>query len=249
MRLLRFLTLALISTAIMAGCESDRVSTGGGNSGAPDDMPLRLDENNFDFGFAPQNSLVSHTFWLFSTGTEALEIDSVVPDCGCTNVPLDRNIIPPGDSVALRVLFATNDYETRISLRTQVHYRTSEGAASKQVQIVCTVSENPDSQWPLLIKPYRIEWNSLPNREQNFESFSITNVSERDAILRLIDYRSDLFEISLPTRVQSDDSRVGTLSLHRTPFSGSVISSITIEVENGSRSRITIPITGFVNQE
>ena len=40
---------------------------------------LTISETEFDFGYAPQNSTISHTFWLYSTGEDTLRVDRVVP--------------------------------------------------------------------------------------------------------------------------------------------------------------------------
>ncbi|MBN2226636.1 MAG: hypothetical protein JW763_04675 [candidate division Zixibacteria bacterium] len=40
---------------------------------------LTIPESIFDFGYVPQNSKISHAFWLHSTGTEDLKILSVKP--------------------------------------------------------------------------------------------------------------------------------------------------------------------------
>lgn len=40
---------------------------------------LTIPDSIFDFGFVPQNSEISHIFWLHSTGTETLKILSVKP--------------------------------------------------------------------------------------------------------------------------------------------------------------------------
>lgn len=40
---------------------------------------LTIDEANFDFGYAPQHSKVSHVFWLRSTGDDTLKILNVKP--------------------------------------------------------------------------------------------------------------------------------------------------------------------------
>jgi len=40
---------------------------------------LSFRDTLFEFGYAPQNSTVSHTFWLYSTGTDTVEIHHVVP--------------------------------------------------------------------------------------------------------------------------------------------------------------------------
>ncbi len=40
---------------------------------------LTIPESSFDFGFVPQHSSVSHSFWLYSTGDDELKILKVVP--------------------------------------------------------------------------------------------------------------------------------------------------------------------------
>lgn len=40
---------------------------------------LTIDNSSFNFGFVPQNSKISHDFWLKSTGDDTLKILKVVP--------------------------------------------------------------------------------------------------------------------------------------------------------------------------
>ncbi len=40
---------------------------------------LTIGESSFDFGYAPQNSKISHDFWLYSTGDDTLKILNVKP--------------------------------------------------------------------------------------------------------------------------------------------------------------------------
>lgn len=40
---------------------------------------LEIPISEFDFGYVPQNSKISHTFWLHSTGDDTLKILKVVP--------------------------------------------------------------------------------------------------------------------------------------------------------------------------
>ena len=35
---------------------------------------LTIPETEFDFGYVPQNSKVSHVFWLYSTGEDTLKV-------------------------------------------------------------------------------------------------------------------------------------------------------------------------------
>ena len=40
---------------------------------------LTIGESTFNFGYAPQNSKISHDFWLHSTGEDTLKILNVKP--------------------------------------------------------------------------------------------------------------------------------------------------------------------------
>jgi hypothetical protein len=40
---------------------------------------LEIPDRSFDFGYVPQESHISHVFWLHSTGTDTLKILKVVP--------------------------------------------------------------------------------------------------------------------------------------------------------------------------
>jgi len=40
---------------------------------------LTIPEAEFDFGYVPQHAKISHVFWLYSTGTDSLQIVNVRP--------------------------------------------------------------------------------------------------------------------------------------------------------------------------
>lgn len=40
---------------------------------------LTIPESSFDFGYVPQNSKITHDFWLYSSGDDSLKILKVVP--------------------------------------------------------------------------------------------------------------------------------------------------------------------------
>lgn len=40
---------------------------------------MTMSETEFDFGYVPQNSKVSHVFWIHSAGDDSLKILKVIP--------------------------------------------------------------------------------------------------------------------------------------------------------------------------
>ncbi len=63
---------AVIVIAIFAGL----LLTVASIQGAP---RMELPETEFNFGYAPQNSKVSHVFWIHSVGDDTLRITKIVP--------------------------------------------------------------------------------------------------------------------------------------------------------------------------
>jgi hypothetical protein len=92
------LALTIAASGRLAQAQPARPTTG---------PRIKTDVEIFDFGFVPQNTVVSHTFWLKNTGTAQAHIDKLVPNCGCTQVPPTDSVIAVGDSLPVEVLFGT----------------------------------------------------------------------------------------------------------------------------------------------
>ena len=59
------MTIVLVAVLLAAGLQA-----------AP---RMELPVSEFDFGYAPQHSKISHTFWIHNTGDDTLKILKVVP--------------------------------------------------------------------------------------------------------------------------------------------------------------------------
>ncbi len=67
----------------------------------------------YDFGAIPSGpENVSQVFYIQNTGTEVLEISSVVTSCGCTTANLSSSVIPPGTRADLTVVFDPDYHDT-----------------------------------------------------------------------------------------------------------------------------------------
>jgi hypothetical protein len=67
----------------------------------------------YDFGSIPSGpGNVSQVFYIQNTGTEVLEISSVVTSCGCTTADLSSSVIPPGTRADLTVVFDPDYHDT-----------------------------------------------------------------------------------------------------------------------------------------
>jgi hypothetical protein len=74
------LTMVMV---LLTSCGQGPTQSVEGNGDDPIPTPLQpemtIAEPSFDFGYCPQNSKVSHVFWLHSTGTDTLNIVQVKP--------------------------------------------------------------------------------------------------------------------------------------------------------------------------
>lgn len=59
----------------------------------------------FDYGYMPNDNSVSCSYWLYSKGEDSLKILRVKPACGCTKAPLKKEVIAPGDSTDVELVF------------------------------------------------------------------------------------------------------------------------------------------------
>lgn len=72
----QFLAASACCLLVLAlACDSDD-PTEPPLTGTPE---LSIPQPSFDFGLVPQNTVVAHRFWLYSTGTDTLKILTVTP--------------------------------------------------------------------------------------------------------------------------------------------------------------------------
>ncbi len=83
----------------------------------------------YDFGKVKQkDSPLKADITLYNKGTDTLKILRVKPMCGCTTAPLNKNVIPPGDSAILKVTLNISHYEGEINKKIsfKTNYMTEE---------------------------------------------------------------------------------------------------------------------------
>ena len=145
-----------------------------------------------------------------------------------------------GDSTELEIILNTKRYKNRITKSPRIE--TNEGTGKKSVKISCHVVMRPDSTHPIVIKPYKLDISQFGEKVRDRMSFNITNVSEQDLTLELIDLPVDLVEVDLPDKIEAGKSAKGELILKPKAIEESFEKSITIELDDQEKSRFTIPI-------
>jgi hypothetical protein len=81
---------------------------------------IRIHQEVFDFGIVPQLCEVSHVFWLRNTGDETAMIEKLIPNCGCTEAPIEKHRVEPGDSTRVELIFGSHNYRGVVEKFAQV---------------------------------------------------------------------------------------------------------------------------------
>lgn len=201
---------------------------------------LTISEDNFDFGTIPQNCKVSHVFWLKSTGDAALEIASVVPGCGCTEAPLQKSILPPGDSTPLEVTFSSASYVGAVLKEPSIKLKG--GIPDRKLRFKCNVTVLPDSTRPLVIKPVAVDLTQFGSTPRTEARVAIANVSARDLRLTVVSAPGDPLEVELPEIIPAGQSVTGVVRLKPDGLTRQFDKAITVKVSDERNSRFSIPI-------
>lgn len=201
---------------------------------------LMIREPIFNFGFVPQNSTISHVFWLHSNGTDPLEIIDIKPGCGCTKAPLEKNIIPAGDSARVEIIYSTRKYYGPQSKRPAIS--SNEGDLKKYLQFTANVFKDPEKTVPIRITPYTFDISQYGEKARRKMEFEIANVSENELELSVVDYPRNMIKIDFPDKIKTGKSEKGKIEIKKEFENVEFEKSITIQLNDQNRTRFTIPI-------
>lgn len=153
---------------------------------------------------------------------------------------MQKNELAVGDSTILEIIFSTKKYRNRVSKRPRI--QTNEGPPDKYVQIIANVVARPDSTYPLILKPYKLDLSQFGEKVRSKIDFEISNVSDQELDLELISFAGKLFEVKLPKSIKPGKTKKGTLKLTKAGIKASFEKSFTLEASDQKLSRFTIPI-------
>ncbi len=102
--------------------------------------------------------------------------------------------------------------------------------------------ENPDSLYPITLKPYRIFVSRAGEVEVDEAKIQITNVSDQDLGITLIDQPPGYFTIEIPDNVGAGQTVDCKLKVRPEMLEQTFEKSITIELSDNAHSRFTIPV-------
>ncbi|HOP06135.1 MAG TPA: DUF1573 domain-containing protein [candidate division Zixibacteria bacterium] len=201
---------------------------------------LSVSEQDFNFGQAPQNAKISHIFWLRNTGDDTLRIINVKPGCGCTQAPLDKKLISPGDSACLEIIFSTKSYKGRVVKSPTI--MTNEGGQPHRVRIHAVIQEQPNQSYPLILSPSAMDLVDLPGADQGKYRINFSNQSDQPLHFKMIDIPADLVAIDLPKELAVGANTDVTLEMTSVGQTKAFLKSLTFELDDPDTTRVTLPL-------
>jgi len=204
------------------------------------DPHLTLSATEFDFGYTPQGSRVSCPFWLYSDGDEDLVVVTVKTDCGCTKAPLEKEVIAPGDSARLEIIFHSQRFSRKVVKHTKI--RTNASPLSEKATIKAYVVTDSDSTFPLVVNPFKLDFSEKDGRIPDRIEFDIMNLSDEDLNIAIIDSLDDYANINLPGSIKKGESISGSVSLKDEGKAAYFNASFTFELDDAENTRYTVAI-------
>jgi len=201
---------------------------------------LSIPEKTFNFGNVPQNSILSHTFWLVSSGSDTAGIIRIESSCKCMTAPLQSDIIPPGDSIPLTLIYESRRYHGFANHHAVISVSGME--REDTVNILADINQFPDSTFPIVIKPYKLDISRFDENIRDEIDFEITNNSNKDVSITMIHFPDTLGKIKMPDKIKAGQTEEGRLKLDDDMLEMSFDLTMTIETDDPDRSRFTIPI-------
>jgi hypothetical protein len=105
----------------------------------------------------------------------------------------------------------------------------------------------PDSTYPVIIKPYKINVSQFGETVRDQMKFTITNVSDKNLPVTLIAWPPQfLAEVKLPKMIEAGKTGEGVVILRSDKLTESFEKSFTFELGDDAKTRFTVPVTRTV---
>jgi hypothetical protein len=149
-------------------------------------------------------------------------------------------VLAVGDSTRLEIILHTKRYKNKIIK--QPHIETNEGEPDKTVKITADIVIQPDSTYPIVISPYKLNISQFGEKVRDEMTFKIENVSDEDLKPTIVDIPSDLFEVKLPDKLKAGKTEEAVLKLKDAALDQNFDKTFTIELNDQAKTRFSIPV-------
>jgi hypothetical protein len=151
---------------------------------------------------------------------------------------LERDVIAPGDSAALEIVFNTGSYYGPVAKQSVI----CTNADTQTVKITAYVTVAVDAIEPVRAKPYQLDFTSLSDTLIREKSFDLYNVSTTDQSVSLVSVDSRYFEVTFPESIPAGKALPVTVHLTERALGSEFRKSITFAFGDTGPDRLTIPL-------
>ena len=120
--------------------------------------------------------------------------------------------------------------------------KTNEGPPDKNVRIAVDVIARPDSTYPIVIKPYKLDLTQFGEKVRSEIKFTIENVSDKPLHPSLVCSAYDLFDVTLPKSIPAGKTGEGVLRLNKASVDNGFEKCFTLQLDDEKTSRFTVPV-------
>jgi len=204
-------------------------------------MPkVQVPEATFNFGKVRQHVKISKTYWVKSVGDDTLKILTVVPGCGCTQIPMKDSVLAPGDSTSFEVQFSTQSFRGFVTKRPFI--TTNAGEERVNLEFNAEVVVDTTLMTPLRLNPYKLDVSQFTVEPRRTASGWVVNVSDKDLELYMVDDNGRKFSTELPKVVKAHDSAQVTVTVNKDALTEEFEQSVTFDVNDENGTRFTLPV-------
>jgi len=145
---------------------------------------------------------------------------------------------------------STKTARTKVTKRPKIYIEGSD--LPRSVQLTTHVVANPDSTYPVVMEPYKLDISQYGTKKRTKIDFEIKNVSPKDQKIEIIDYEPRFLKVTVPDMVKAGETVKGHVKVKDAKagdsFEKSVTLSFTQEKPRTQPVRFTIPITRTVRK-
>jgi hypothetical protein len=201
-----------------------------------------LPEGEWDFGYIPQGSTVSHLFTIKNIGDDTLQIYKVRSGCACTHAPLRKDFLAPQESTSLKVTFNSKNYQGPKNMG--VIILSNDISASSDVYFTANV----ENEIPLVkIDPLLVDFDSAKTGKNAQRRVNILNNSGSPLQITIVEKPENLIDFQI-SRMNLNPKEKAEITFQISPKAtpGSFQTNLILDFQGEEKIRYTLPVSGTI---
>jgi len=203
---------------------------------------LTVATDSIDFGRVPQNSYLYRKVIFRSEGTDPVRITRVDKFCECIQIPLDTNVIPPGDSLIVNVSLFTSTFGGRREWQPHI-YATGKNQILR-LPIKAFIIPEVEKQADIFVFPHTLNVSQYGDKAINKFPIRIINKTGENIPLKLIYNDDEFYALDFPVFIPPRDTAEGSIFLNDRGIASEFEKTIIFEYINpkNEKEKYSIPV-------